>query len=143
MFENVGEKLKTLSKILMIISSILGIIAGIKMFNTSGAPTAIIIIIISPIASYVSFLSVYGIGEILVRTESYRDHNSRNKEIPSNYSDKAANDIVVNSEHAPVVKLDNHNECFCPSCNAALSFEYTFGLKQCPHCKKHFKIEKK
>ena len=148
MFENVGRKLKLLSKILMISSLILGIIAGISIIENRENPfwgVGILTIILSPIVSYISFLPMYGIGEIIDEINSTKEYRSRfleNNDTEKDCADKASKIVLSHAKDAPVVILDNHNECFCPGCNRALTFDTSFGIKQCVHCKKYFKVVK-
>ena len=70
MFTNIGSKLQTYAKLIFFIEIMATLTSGFIMFiNVSTVPTAIVIIIAGFIISHISFLLLYGIGQMITQTE--------------------------------------------------------------------------
>ena len=170
MYSNIGEKLKKLAIFQMIIGSIGGIVAGIALINISML-VGIIVIIVSPLFSWVSSLITYGVGEAADSKEYglyrqgcdngttslsklrdsaplFRDEESERKTkihttiLNQNHNTDYANENEKLLLNAIEVSVDNHNEGFCPKCRAIVAFDNSFGAKSCHKCRTLIKPRK-
>ncbi len=168
MYENIGGKIKWLAKVMALIESVLGVILGIALLAIGENLLGIIIIIVSPIFTWISSWVLYGIGQAAENIEYlkycmynimysitektpekndsvfYREKNTetvvaRREE----YAKKTSENISLQSEQAIVVEVNGLNECICPKCQKSLSFDSMVGIKQCAHCKSYLKLVKK
>ena len=67
MFDNIGEKIKTLAKVLCWVGIGLSVIIGINAMDYS-ASSGVLIIFIGSLISWVSSFFSYGFGELIERT---------------------------------------------------------------------------
>jgi len=171
MYDSVGSKLKTLAKVFFIISTIASIIVGIILLikfpnNDFTKIISIFIMLLVPLFSWIFSWFIYGFGELIEDTCSIARHleqsNSSEPSLFSNFDNSAPifcdekhairskqehskqslNTIDAKFETASTVALDSHNECFCPKCGKALTFDSAIGIKQCMQCKAFLKITK-
>ena len=96
MYSNIGEKIKTLAKIIALTISILTVIAGIAMINKGimmnletrlGNPGTDLILwgigytILGPLFSFLTSFFMYGFGELIVRTTELGKKQQRNSSL--------------------------------------------------------------
>ena len=101
MYDNIGGKIKLLAKASFIVAGIASVIAGIAFIDRYG----LMILILGPIVSWISSLSLYGFGEIIDILGDIRA-NTRGEE------KKAKEDAL----------------------RKAVSSVYDGSRKKCPHC---------
>ena len=81
MFENIGEKIKGLAKVICVIGIIISVIFGLYFLAGEENPAGVIFMLIGPIASWASTLVLYGFGELIDRTtEISKDIKDLHKE---------------------------------------------------------------
>ena len=78
MFNNIGEKIKTLVKIVVIVCSALFITYGLYLIfreesNSSVRVYGLLIAIIGPILSWISGFLIYGFGELIEKISSIEE----------------------------------------------------------------------
>ena len=138
MWDNIGEKIKILAKIIAwvgIIASIIGglilIVQGVKInqnsWNGSGGGLLILgglgTIIGGSILSWISSFSMYGFGELIDNSEIIKSNTSKNEK------SSVVNNFVKNNKK-------------CPFCAENIKIE----AKICPYCGKNvmeFELEQK
>lgn len=72
-YNNIGGKIQGLAKIIFIIGAIFSVIGGIGMIGAFdgealGFLTAIVVIIVGAIGSWIGSWMLYGFGELIVKT---------------------------------------------------------------------------
>ena len=67
MFDNIGEKIKTLAKVCTAIGIILSIISGIALMVLSNVWIGLLCIVGGCVFSWIGSFLVYGFGEIIVK----------------------------------------------------------------------------
>ena len=81
MFENVGEKIKALAKVICAVGIVFSIIVAIFMFYMADEyyrveevyyTLGVIILILGPISSWTNSLLIYGFGELIEATCSFK-----------------------------------------------------------------------
>ena len=133
LFDNVGEKLQSLAKILFFLAVIGFIILAIIMFVQAGdsyfgedtyITVGFVYLICGPIASLISAWFLYGFGEIVSLANNLKKKISCKE--PSTDSTKDNVQESINSQHFR-----------CPTCNGNV----TFGESTCKNCGQQFNWE--
>lgn len=104
MFNNIGGKIKTLAKVIFIIEIVLAFIAGIAFMATDDSliVVGLLVMVILPIAGWVSSWFLYGFGEIIDKLCEI-ERNTRGSNVIAKGGD--ANDYSANNANA----YDNNN----------------------------------
>ena len=166
MYDNIGDKLKVVAIFQMVAGSVSGIGCGIWLITKSGFEVlGIILLIFSPIVSWINSLITYGIGEAATQHDYIISaSSSRSNEDWKSGKGKSMfhgeDPVCVVEEHPQweenaVQKLDRlfsrfngnpvkvvvneHNECRCPVCKKTVVFESSFCAQKCEHCKTNLK----
>lgn len=88
MFNNIGKKIQTLAKVVtvlgMILSVIIGICSGVIAGGAAGAISAIVVIAVGCLASWIGSFVLYGFGEIIERLKSVDENIAQLTEATKN-----------------------------------------------------------
>lgn len=147
MYDNIGNKIKTLAKWMFIVEAIGAIITGISLIATDDdlILLGLLIILCGPIVAWVSSWFVYGYGQLIqnsdIIADEYKRKNISNQQIV-NKTDvrqreqlrKEVNTIITNSNVAD----DEFVDLICPHCGAELSYTkeqiQNSDVLPCPMC---------
>lgn len=82
MYDNVGNKLKTISVLFMVLGVLLSIVTGIILIVISNSFMlyGVIIIIIGPILSWIGSLVLYGFGQLVENSDILVSQNNKETE---------------------------------------------------------------
>ena len=112
MFDNIGEKIKTLAKVLCWVGIGLSVIIGINVLDYS-ASKGLLIIVIGSLISWVSSFFSYGFGELITKetenAERTRDINSVLMEVRE-ISSKMTSNTQKKNEEASKKEPNKSNE---------------------------------
>ena len=67
MYDNIGEKIKVLAKVVFIVGAIAAVIAGIALMR-SNVPIGLLVIVLGSIIALISSWLIYGFGELIDKT---------------------------------------------------------------------------
>ena len=73
MFDNIGEKIKGLAKVMFIIMSIISIVVGLVVLAEELIGLSLFLIFICPILSWIGSWILYGFGELITNTSEIKD----------------------------------------------------------------------
>ncbi len=140
MYENVGEKIKSLAITIAVIEFLLTAIPGIILMATDESMilTGLIVIIVGFIVAWLSSLLLYGFGELIELTAS-NERNTRsilNLLKQKELSTPASANAPQGAKSEP---LYTEESIVCPACN----FKQPAYRTVCFHCGKSFKEEEK
>ena len=150
MFENIGEKIKNLAKIIAILGIAVSVIYGIY-FMVNGREFlgyGLTVALVGSLLSWISSFFAYGFGELISNSEiikkSVKSNKSYNKEITEILNKEAKEKDV--KEQGKTSLMDAKVDFKCPTCGVALSYSEN-SLKEktsldCPFCKNEIKIKK-
>ena len=133
MYDNLGEKIMGLAKACFWIEAIATIIAGIAIFAETNKGWSLLLLLVGPLAAWVSSWLLYGFGELISsqkNTEYLVRYAIANKEIKT---DETARRKVVNVD-GPHVMVNKFNEGICSSCHKSVTTSTSYGTEKCPHC---------
>ena len=153
MFENIGEKIKGLAKVICVIGIVFSVIYGldIMMEGKDFVMTGLITAIVGSVISWISSFFTYGFGTLISNSEKI----ARNIESIDSYSEEMVKRNNQNKESNEKVKEEKKNEnakmteekieIKCPSCGIDLAYNKDF-LKdkdkiECPMCKNEIDIK--
>lgn len=143
MFENSGEKIKQLAKIMFYVLTICFIIIGISYFfievpeasmlNPEPTPKSfyvfigLVFIFAGPFAAYASSLLVYGFGELVANSKLNKNNSKQS--------------LTSNNDNNYVDTHSNHTYQYN---NIAKNQQATSSqiIKHCPHCNFEMKLDK-
>ena len=77
MYENIGSKMKSIAKGLAIIGIVFSCISGIVFMFKMQLIVGLLIALLGSFASWFSSLTMYGIGELIVNSESLMSQSSK------------------------------------------------------------------
>lgn len=168
MFNNIGQKLKLLAYLQVILGIICGVIISIELSILNLAIYGLIFLLFSPLLSLFAAWITYGIGTAAENSESIRYHltynlkqnetkpifhddsQTKTTSAPSNPTPPLESTTVISTnindneyKSALTVGVNDHNECFCPKCHVSLSFDNLWGIKKCKKCHTLLKLVKK
>ncbi len=109
MFDNIGEKIKTLAKVLTILGSALSVLYGlVLMVSDEGVFfSGIFIMIFGSLLSWVGSFTLYGFGEVINQLE---DSNENSRKLYRMLK-KEINVLIYTSQHADkVAEMNNSDE---------------------------------
>lgn len=69
MFDNIGRKIKDVAQIVTWIGIVASIIGGIIITSTLKSPIGILVMIVGPLISWLSSLTLYGLGQLIENTD--------------------------------------------------------------------------
>lgn len=149
MFENIGEKIKTLAKVVSIMGIAASVIYGIILMSAGGIGFiyGLLVIAVGIIISWISSFFTYGFGELLINTkeikESVKNIASNNTDFHNSLNNNKT-DVNMNRKETSVA-VENI-EISCPHCKAGLSYtnEFVKGKMKivCPLCKNEIDLNK-
>ncbi len=166
MFDNIGLKIKLLSKVICWIGIIISVILAIIMFAAADnahysvedtfTTIGFICLFVGPLSSWIGSFLLYGFGELIdssMKNARYSEENAMySKTIYNllNKSNKVAKRLNISEE--PVhsneneverifkeVKLEDIEEgivCICPYCGHRQKVVGSLDEKRCTHCEK-------
>lgn len=114
MFEDIGAKIKTVSKVFCWVSIIVSVIAAFVMFYmagesyyTAGLYTGIgfALLIVFPLSSWLTSLFVYGFGELIEKTTEIAE-NTRNGDLIKSTTEIAENTQEQTKDETSQNKMD-------------------------------------
>jgi hypothetical protein len=96
MYDNIGDKIKLLAKILFALGAIAAIITGIVLiYHEETRQIAWIVIVAGPLISWASSWLVYGFGELIDNTNSIAFYTNR----MIYYESEASKDNATNKQN--------------------------------------------
>lgn len=104
MYENIGGKIKKLSKAIAVIGIIIAVIAGFwYIADYDEILQGIFIIVLGGLAAWISSLLIYGFGELIEKVSLIEENNRYDKALPtsdsSNKSEAGPKDPVIDEEY--------------------------------------------
>lgn len=153
MYDNIGEKIKSLAKASFIVVSITEVITGIALMIAEDylILLGLLIMIVGPIVTWLSSWLLYGFGQLIensdiIAAEYNRKNEKHEKAVIKNNQRKQAQrqKEVKESIINPEVDEDVFIDITCPNCKAELS--YPKGQLQCedgvtcPMCDAHITV---
>ena len=146
MFDNIGNKIKILAKIISIVGIAVSVIYGLYFMTRGSFGYGLTITLIGSVSSWISSFFAYGFGELISNSEiikkSIESNESYNKEI-TEILNKETNKKEVKEKSS---LADEKIDLKCPTCGVVLSYSEN-SLKEksslnCPFCKNEIKIKK-
>ena len=77
MYNNIGNKIKTLAQIVAFVEIILSVIIGLVLLFQEIIGFGLIILIFGPLIAWISSWLLYGFGELIESTEENKDINTK------------------------------------------------------------------
>ena len=154
MFENIGEKIKGLAKVICVIGIVFSVIYGldIMMEGKDFVMTGLITAIVGSVISWISSFFTYGFGQLISNSDKIVK-NIEKKDLNNKDTDDFSEERLNNVQEDFSEKLENNSpnniysekvEIKC-SCGATLSYskEFLKGKKKlkCMMCKKEIDIK--
>ena len=91
MYENIGEKIKKLSKTIAVIGIIIAVIAGFwYIADYDEIVQGVFIIVLGGLAAWIFSLLLYGFGELIEKVSLIEQNNRDNNELPTSDSSNQA-----------------------------------------------------
>ena len=152
MFNNTGEKIKVLAKVIFVLGIISAVISGIYLMTGGGIAVlyGFITVIGGALGSWVVSIFIYGFGAIITNTEttaSKADNISKKTiEIANNEKKNTKEEVKGKTSFDKSLgeKYVNFN---CPACKATLSYSENFLADKtkvtCPMCDAEIDIKHK
>ena len=132
MFENVGEKLKVIARILGILGIIASVVGGIFLFKYS-VVIGFLTIICGGIVAWINSMIIVGIGLAAEHSEN-GGYIANNKHSSGNETfSRFVAEVKNKSSSSPKAK-NKDGRCSCPNCFSAVSNSDT----SCPYCGTRF-----
>lgn len=94
MYDNISKKIKILAEVLCIVNVVLLIISSIIMFIAGDILGGIVVLLLSPIISWVSTFTLYGLGELIEKV------NDINKNLIDERRERAVEKEIKRKEEA-------------------------------------------
>jgi len=167
MYNNIGDKIKTLSEVVAWIDIIASIIIGVSLLSQSIIGVGLIVIILGSFIGWILSQILYGFGELIELTQENNNINKKlldyyiNKDSIIKHKDKGLGnmnlkiqninqidntDSLDKNEESNIIDKVNYVEIICPNCGELLSFEQETikdkNIIQCPYCDKDIKFDK-
>jgi hypothetical protein len=135
MYKNIGKKMKGLAKGIFIIESILAVLAGIVLILSDDdlILTGFLVMILLPIAAWISSWLLYGFGEIIDRLQLIEKNTRPATNEPSAPVHTAAQAPITPAtpSFATEGKIASG---VCPRCKEVFSYSKDDTLVVCPFC---------
>lgn len=155
MFNKVGQKIKSLAKIICGIGITVSIIAATVMFSIAssvmyggGALVGIgfVLLILGPLFSWISSFFMYGFGELIDNSDSIKQDILKIRglsNIPYNYKEMAEKEAVANNSGNKFKMPSNENNCLKVTIPKIVSTPAKENSKRCLMCSRLIPIEQK
>lgn len=149
MFNNIGEKIKSLAIFITIIGMVCSIVVGIVCIVKGILLAGLIIIFGGGVLSWVGTFIIYGFGELICKTTEIAENTKKQSalavaeaveksDLPQNNDSRVAmktlkQQIIAQSVNEGLEKIDEENIPLpdeCPNCFAKIKPED----KECPNC---------
>lgn len=136
MYKNIGKKMKGLAKGIFIIESILAVLAGIVLILSDDDMIlpGFLVMILLPIAAWISSWLLYGFGEIIDRLQLI-EKNTR----PATNEPSEPSEPVHTAAFNPLTPPNSMEEKIstkrCPRCQEIFSYSKDDNVVICPFCK--------
>ena len=164
MYDNIGEKIKSLAKSTFIVEAIAAVIAGLVLLSY-GEWWGVLILLCGPIVAWVSSWLLYGFGELIDKIcdieQNTRGGESKTKiketiekakkeameKAEKEAAERAEKEAMerVERESAKKVKIvssdTKYAEVICPKCREKLYFDKQIQEAKCPYCECYLIIE--
>lgn len=143
MFKNIGEKIKTLAKLVFVMVSAISVIAGIVL-GTSISGLFLFIIIVGPVSAWIFSWFLYGFGEIITQLKILAGTQETDEPEKSRKEKKTADRASKQKETEPEVEPEDEPEedeeyvipqLVCPKCGTQHDYDYP----RCPKCKYEYR----
>ena len=151
MFDKIGEKIQGLAIILFVLGALSSVIVGFCLLEALGF-LAFLIMVAGIIASWVSVLVLYGLGQLIVNSDTiaknseimaaeYQRKNIKHDEqvaqVKKQQEKKAIEQIKAMPVEVGEVKME-FVDITCPNCGQTLAFHYSMVQEEqvvkCPYC---------
>jgi hypothetical protein len=163
MYDNIGEKIKSLAKANFFVEALAAIIVGIVLWIETEEWWCVLIILCGPIVALVSSWLLYGFGEIIdklcdieqntrggqsktkIKEIAQRDEKEAAQKIKREAEIKAKREADEKAKREAAIEREIANieyvDIKCPNCHEKLSFEEGTFEAQCPFCDFKFNID--
>ena len=119
MYDNIGEKIKGLAKVMFIVEAIAAVIGGIVLLGYEFLAIGWLTLFLGPVVAWISSWLLYGFGELIDNVCTIAANTKTSKNASSNFN--TANNAINKMEVAkPFFKSITANQ--------------TSTRRQCPHC---------
>lgn len=136
MFDNVGEKIKGVAVVWLIIGILASIVIGFASIESGG----LLFLAVGVLSSWVTALFLYGFGELI---ESTAENKRINRRILAALTGEALDDVKKDLQQESALEEGVHNEALpqrqCPHCGLTHDFDYP----KCPGCGHRYKYNSK
>ncbi len=136
MFDNTGEKIKVLAKVIFVLGIISAVISGIYLMTGGGIAVlyGFMTVIGGALGSWIVSIFIYGFGQIITNTDSISSNTRK----------------IEKEEEVQVAATEPDKYGFidveCPSCKATLSYSKDTLTKKskvvCPMCDEEIDVDK-
>lgn len=126
MYDEVGDKIKTLAKVIAWLGIIASVVVGIVTISTG---VGILVLILGPLFSWLSTLVLYGFGQLVENTDILV-HQIMFYQPNSPYYNDQTNNFQPDKQHDNVNNNQANNSCSERMSDSRLSAKY------CPNCQK-------
>ena len=116
MYDNIGGKIKSWAKVSFLVTAVIEVITGIALITTDEDPAVYgwLIMILGPIAAWVSSWLLYGFGQLIENSDIIAERKNAPNETPT----ETAEPISVQRSAADYAFID----ITCPNCKASLTY---------------------
>ena len=134
MFENVGEKIKSLARLFAVIGIIASVIVAFVFFVNANFWTGLLIAVVGSFVSWGGSLLIYGFGELIVQTTKIADGKNKKKVKEHKMIDFGAEGKET-EEAVTETDINTANADECPKCFSKINKDD----KECSYCGYKFK----
>ena len=148
MYNNIGEKIKTLVSFITKLGIAVSVFFGIifMFLGARYAATWIMLIVVIPLFLWISSFLLYGFGEMIDKLSAIEENTRGGKSKAKNNTNapaKASNSNSKKNNSAfkeKAVFEDEYVDVVCPECGETMSFNKSEKNCQCPFCDCTFEI---
>lgn len=133
MFENAGEKIKSLARLFAVIGIIASVIVAFVFFKSENFWTRLFIGVVGGFVSWSNSLLIYGFGELIVQTTKIAD--GKNKKVKLDKTIDFDAERKETEEVATETDINTANADECPKCFSKINKDD----KECSYCGYKFK----
>ena len=124
MYDNIGEKIKGLAKVMFIVEAIAAVIGGIVLLGDEFLAIGLLTLFLGPVVAWISSWLLYGFGELI-------DNVCR---IAANTRTLKNESTSFNTANNAVNKMESSKEISTKPFFKSVSTNQTSTQRQCPHC---------
>ena len=124
MYDNIGEKIKGLAKVMFIVEAIAAVIGGLVLLVGKLLAIGLLTLFLGPVVAWVSSWLLYGFGELI-------DNVCR---IAANTRTLKNESTSFNTANNAVNKMESSKEISTKPFFKSVSTNQTSTQRQCPHC---------